>query len=149
MPTVRFKQFRVYTGERNGQGLFVHARIFWNKREMLMALRAEAKAAGHTGFVNATEGAMQSFTHYPTKTSHADGCIGRVNLHRGWLGTEVISHEFAHAMFAWVARKRLTGTLHQMPVEEQACYVLGRMLRRFVKRAYAMGLYDADGKAEK
>lgn len=139
---VRFRQWRVYAGAHDGRGLFVYARVFATQREMLTALRVEARAGGQRGFAHGTAGAMQSFMHF-TPGGYSTPCIGRVNLYRRRLGTEIISHEFAHAMFAWADRMRLTGELHRMPVEEQACYVLGRMLRRFVNRAYALGLYSA------
>jgi hypothetical protein len=82
---------------------------------------------------------MQTF-----KSSKRPGCIGCVNLFRRGLTNEIVTHEFAHAMFAYGERKGLTrqwlaadGT---MPTEELYCYALGRMVARFWRRAPAMGL---------
>lgn len=140
---LRFKKWRVYAGPRDGHGMYVQVRIFATKREMLIGLRAEGKITGDR-YPNKTDGVMQSFKRQMVR---ADGqvrtspVVGMVNLFQGRLGTEVVVHEFAHAAFAWAARKRLTGGLHRMAVEEAFCYALGRMLARFVRRATKMGFY--------
>ena len=140
MSTVRLVQFRVYAGEQDGRGLFVYARVFATKREMLRACRVERKASGQKGgYHPETAGVMQSFERW--HGGRRTPCFGRVNLFKGRLGVEVVTHEFAHAMFAWAWRRNLIAGLAGMPVEEQCCYVLGRMVRRFVARAYKLGLY--------
>lgn len=145
---VRFTEFRVYCGRKEGAGLFVYARVFATKREMLAALRAEDAVIGGSGFSRHTEGAMQTFAAVKIAKSgraRMKPAVGRVNLYKGALGTEVVIHEFAHAMFAWAGRKKLLGSLdtrsEHLTAEEQLCYVLGRMARRFVDRAYKSGLY--------
>jgi hypothetical protein len=106
---------------------------------MLEALRAEGKAWGTGGFSNSTGGAMQTF-----KSSKRPGCIGCVSLYCRGLWNEAVTHEFAHAMFAYGERKGLTRkwleASNTMPVEEQYCYALGRMVARFGRRAQALGL---------
>ena len=139
----RFIEFRVYAGEQDGRGLFVYARVYATKPEMLKALRADALATAGNGFSDHTDGAMQSFKRYKSN-GRLVPCLGRVSLYQGRLGTEVVTHEFAHVAFAWAHRKRLVGRLHEMPNEEQVCYVLGRMARRFVSRAIKLGLYEAE-----
>lgn len=148
MAMVRFREFRVYTGEREGRGLFVYARVFATKREMLRAVNAEGAVMGLARVGRRTEGCMQSFkkTVYDERgKARTSACIGRVNLFKRRLGTEVIIHEFAHAMFAWADRKKLLNQLdmrgENLVAEEQLCYVLGRMARRFVDRAWKLGLY--------
>jgi hypothetical protein len=145
MSRVALCQFRVYAGETEGQGLFVYARIFRRKADMLTVLRMESKTMVlKEGFPNKTMGAMQAFKHYPRGAARPTACFGRVNLCRKYLGTEVVTHEFTHAMFAWAWRKKLIAGLAGMPVEEQCCYALGRMLRRFVARTNKLGLYQED-----
>lgn len=140
MPGPRFVQFRVYAGPRDGTGLFVYARIFATRGEMLATLRAEGGR-----YSNKTDGVMLSYKrthHYTDGSSRTMPCLGTVNLYRGRLTVEVVVHEFGHAMFAWAWRKGLIAGLSAMAVEEQACYVLGRMASRFVARAYELGLYE-------
>ena len=136
-----FIQLRVFCGPRNHSGLFVYIRIFSTKREMLMALRTEGKAWGTGGFENGTNGAMQTF-----KSRKRPGCIGCINLFRRGLTNEIVTHEFAHAMFAYGERKGLTGKWLQvgntMPIEELYCYALGRMVARFGTRAQTLGLFQ-------
>jgi hypothetical protein len=137
---VRFIRFRVYAGEREGSGLYVVVRIFKTQRELLTALRAE-RPSKRDRYPNHTEGACQSFKVYPQGRRRPNGHFATVNLWRGRLGMEVVAHEFGHAAFAWAWRKRLVDKLAGMPAEEEVCYTLGRMLRRFVARAYQLGLY--------
>jgi hypothetical protein len=140
---VRFIKFRIYPGRRDGHGMYVQVRIFATHREMLIALRAEGRVTGDR-YANKTDGVMQSFKRQKVK---ADGSVrtapivGVVSLYKRRLSTEVVVHEFAHAAFAWAARKRLTGDFKHMAVEEQFCYALGRMVARFVRRAVKLGLY--------
>jgi hypothetical protein len=141
--TIRFKKWRVYADPRDGHGMYVQVRIFATKREMLTALRAEGKIAGDR-YSNKTQGVMQPFKRQKVRAGgqvRTSPIVGVVNLYHGRLCAEVVVHEFAHAAFAWAARKRMTGGLHRMAVEEAFCYALGRMVARFVRRATKMGFY--------
>lgn len=148
MGKVRFHGFRVYAGEKWDRGLYVEARIFATKREMLTAIRAETDALGGRGYSNRTEGCMQSFkaTKYNARGQwRTSACIGRVNLYRRGIDTEVVVHEFGHAMFAWGERKNLLAKAaerhNDLTAEEQLCYVLGRMVNRFFYHAGRLKLY--------
>ena len=73
--------------------------------------------------------------------------FAEVNLYRGMLGTEVITHEFFHATMAWGRRvgfawQRLGDDNSVTPDEERITYVHGRLCRDFVARATAAGLYS-------
>lgn len=132
---IRFVKFRVYC-EKNKRGLFVYARIFATKGEMLRALNAEAKAWGLSSYNRRTQGAMQGY-----KPSKTPACIGCVNLHANGLTYETITHEFGHAAFAYRERlKRLVA----WRVEEVHCYALGRMVNRFMQRCAKYGFVVTD-----
>lgn len=139
--TAPFQKFRIYAGKHNGHGLYVTVRVFPTKTAMLRQLRAEARKTGESGVQNAVDGVMQGMTRH-LANRHTTPSLGLLNLYRARLGTEVVVHEFAHAAFAWAARKRLTGGFKRMAVEEQFCYALGRMVSRFVRRAVKLGLYE-------
>jgi hypothetical protein len=70
-----------------------------------------------------------------------------VNLWRGKLTMEVITHELFHATMAWGYRVRfpfagLDNTIGVTADEERITYVHGALCSQFVGRAYATGLYD-------
>ncbi len=139
----RYVEWRVYAGDSERAGMFVYARIFNTRREMLQVCRAERRASGDVArYPPAVQGVMQSFTQYVN--GRVTPCFGRVNLYRGALDVETVVHEFGHAALAWAWRRRLIAGLAGMPVEERVCYALGRMVRRFVTRAHRYGLYGEE-----
>jgi hypothetical protein len=142
---VGYRQLRVYCGPREGHGLFVYSRVFATKREMLQALRVEAHQIGERGFGRHTGATMQTFKQisYHGQKPRTQAAIGRVSFYRRRLTDEIVTHEFAHAMFAYGERKGLTrqwlSSDSTMLTEELYCYALGRMVARFWRRAKAMG----------
>lgn len=133
--------FRVYPSPKR-RGLYVQVRVFRNASDM----RHVARAEGSRGMAR-VEGLMQSYKRIRVHTKKPDRVLpvfGCVNLHRKRLGISVVSHEFAHAAFAWAARMRIWGELTQgdtMRVEERYCHALGEMLRQFMVKAERAGLY--------
>lgn len=94
---------------------------------------------------------------------HADGrCrtspeFAEVHFALSQMGSETIVHEFTHAAWGWARRTGWrvdedalasgydNGSASES--EERFCYALGAMVRQFVNRAHALGVYDpSDGK---
>lgn len=75
---------------------------------------------------------------------------GQINLWKGRLGSAVVTHEFTHAALGWARRIRLdkdallshSGGEDVHPDEERFCHALCEMVRQFVDRAYAAGVYE-------
>jgi hypothetical protein len=73
-------------------------------------------------------------------------CFAELNFFRASLGVEVVTHEFGHAAHCWRRRKGIDvdspaeGTLEVDHPEELYCYALGRMVRQFYARVFALGL---------
>lgn len=73
--------------------------------------------------------------------------VAEVNLCRGRIGTEIVTHEFFHAAIAWGRRRdfdwtRLGAEDSVNAEEERLTYVHSNLCSAFVRRAYAMGLYE-------
>jgi len=137
----RIVSFRVYCGPQPGSGKFVYVRVFDTQQAMLAAIHAEEKSRGSS--LTGCDTLAQMHTYKSSKYPRVIGCV---NLNREHLGTEVITHEFGHAMFAWGERKGIKhqgrrDTAAEIMIEEELCYTLGRMASRFVTRAYKLGLY--------
>jgi hypothetical protein len=132
------RQFRVYIGPREGTGLYVQARIFDNRRTMLAALDDPAVGVRLSRTVQAV---MENTTRwsFASRGRRLVPCIGRVNFHRAALGPDLVAHEFAHGVIAWVDRKRLLRAQRELGTEEQLTYAFERMLRRFQARAIRLG----------
>jgi len=114
---------------------------------MLKTISLEHGTVGNRGFGRGVDGVME--TRRTIRVHKGGGrrmlpCIGTVNLFRGGLTDEIVTHEFAHAMFAYGERKRWMekGSLGRpiMAIEELYCYALGRMVARFWRRARVLGL---------
>jgi hypothetical protein len=143
---VRCQEFRVYAGEAEKSGLFVQVRVFAAQRDMLKKVREESRAWGEGGpYSKNTGGVMRAYRRY-LKSGRLSPCLGSVNLYRQGCDLEIVAHEFTHAMFAWADRKKLFGTIQDMPTQEPCCYALGRMVERFTRRAYALGIYEVGGR---
>lgn len=75
---------------------------------------------------------------------------GQVNLWKGRLGSAVVTHEFTHAALGWARRVGLepdnllghNGSADVHPEEERFCHALCEMVRQFIDRAYAAGVYQ-------
>jgi hypothetical protein len=142
---IRFVKFRVYCGPGQS-GLFVYARVFESKRDMLLTLRVESRADGTETIAHNTGALTETYRIVRYSASgrrRMSACIGRVNFYQGRLGSGTVAHEFCHAMFAWAERKRLKhpGARDDKMIEEEMCYALGHMCQRFVARAVKLGLY--------
>jgi len=83
---------------------------------------------------------------YPNGRTRRDPCVAEVNLCHSALGTEVVAHEMFHATICWGRRigfdwKRLDADDSVNDEEERMAYAHGKLMREFVSRAYAAGLY--------
>jgi hypothetical protein len=68
-------------------------------------------------------------------------CIGEIHFCKKWLRSGIIAHELTHALFGWMAERRLTvatahpldrsgGKLKRNSSEEIACHAMGEMYRQ-------------------
>lgn len=110
--------------------------------------------------VNVWRTESDMYRHRPLDRNHSGSCtdtegwhagkkrpqFAEVNLHRGALDSETVCHEITHAAWAWARRvgwameeDRLRAT-DASESEERFCYALGRMVRQFVDRTWALGL---------
>lgn len=86
------------------------------------------------------------------------GLFAEANFYKRRIGVEVMSHELTHAAFAFADRRKLPlgetvnkqfakngrfNYLDNEGAEERFCYALGRMVRQFTVKCYAVGLYHA------
>lgn len=71
--------------------------------------------------------------------------FGNLYLARGWLGTEVLSHEATHLAIGWARRKGvmppIEGTGELIGRSDEAfCYAVGQLTRAIVTGCYRRGL---------
>ncbi len=62
-------------------------------------------------------------------------------LTAGNCGTEIVTHECAHAA-VYLYQNRLRRSIRDMKDEEEFCYMVGAICRGVVTGLYALGLYD-------
>jgi len=81
------------------------------------------------------------------------GEFAEVTFCKGALITEIVSHEFTHIALAYARRRKVAMSPDAdterdpgwMQREEVVCYAAGSLIRQFVNRAHALGLYDLHG----
>lgn len=128
--------------------LYVLVRVWPTKKAMLAHLNQTHHRGNKRGKASRrTEGTCS--TVYRIKVSKSgrsrrSPCVAEVNLHRGRLGIEVITHELFHATMGWAKRVKLA--LEQVDelsrgteLEERIAYVHGTMNRQFVDRGLRPG----------
>ncbi|HEY5088291.1 MAG TPA: hypothetical protein VII66_13105 [Gemmatimonadaceae bacterium] len=79
------------------------------------------------------------------------GEFAEVTFWKGALTTEIVTHEFTHVALAYARRRKIAMTPDAdtendpgwMQREEVVCYAVGSLVRQFVNRAHALGLYDS------
>lgn len=73
--------------------------------------------------------------------------MGEILLVKGWVGTEVISHECTHAAFGWSRRIGLRVSFESASGrcsddEERFCYGLGQMASQIGSQVWMRGLVE-------
>lgn len=143
-------EFRVYAGRTDGHGLFVRVLVFSARRTMLDTIRAELRTAGLPWKISND---TLAFTECSKRTQYASHGHGRtlprfatIYFHRARLGTEVITHEFTHALLTYAERMKVMDLMEDRKewVDELLAYAMGRMCSRFVRRATRLGLYKEE-----
>lgn len=128
--------------------LYVRVVVHPTRNAMLAHLRDRAKHGRGHGFSGAIATCTDWIVWRVKRGSpiRRHPCVAEVNFFRRRLGTEIITHEFFHATIAWGRRIRFNwqrfgddDSVNQD--EERLTYVHGRLVRMFVDRAHAAGLY--------
>lgn len=131
------------------RSLYAVARVFETADDMYRWASANGFASAPGSDVATTSACVaRSYTKGRART---EGLFCEVLFWRGRIGTEIVAHEFTHVALAYARRRRIAQPTHAetdtdpnyMQREEVVCYALGSMMRQFVNRAYAHGLYDA------
>lgn len=132
-----------------GSALFVRVFVWPTKKAFLAHMNAHHFGRNGGGFYRRCQGACSRHESYRFRKGHArrrNACVAEVNLWRGKLTMEVVTHELFHATIAWGHRVRfpfagLAAADGVTADEERITYVHGRICREFVGRATAAGLY--------
>lgn len=138
-------RFRLYP-ERKGS-LYVVVNVWATQKEMLeYADEDDARVGGESthGFC----GGIEIIDIQRGRPERKQPVFAEVNLYRGRMGMDVITHEFFHATMAWGRRVRFNwqslgdDEKAVTPDEERITYVHGRLCAEFSRRAIAAGLYE-------
>lgn len=142
-------RFRLYP-EPTRSRLYVRVNVW----PTLASMRAFRRAQG----IPTSRHTLGSCTQYDCYSVSRRGparkkpIFAEINLARGYMGMEVVTHEITHATIAWARRvglpiaQLLSGdnTGRVSDVEERFAYVHGRMCGQLVLRAEARGIYPKD-----
>jgi hypothetical protein len=70
-------------------------------------------------------------------------CIGQINIIKGYITAEIISHECFHAVMIW-ARRRKIPLVDIDDNEERVAYALGYMVATFANRIHKLNLWKVN-----
>lgn len=109
------------------------------------AMRRDARACGATlGSRERVWGLSHNFTRIrilPCGRQRKRPQFGNVFLSATGLTPEIVTHELAHATFAWAARVGIhVDEVHPFTDEERWCYAHGRMVADLTRRLERVGL---------
>lgn len=148
--------FRVSV-RRSGRRRFVRVTVYDTVQELRLAADRYCKRVGTyvPGEFDQAHGITHSswsifFGPDGEEASKDFAAAAHIRLHRGALGTGVVTHEVAHAALAIYRQDCLEerGSVHDdMDQEEVVCYLIGDLSARIVNCLYRYKFYDEQAAA--
>jgi len=135
--------------------LFVRVQVWPTKKSFLAYLNESQRSNGRR-FGYTCEGTCSREERWfvparkTGRPARKDRCFAEVNLWKGKLGMEVVTHELFHATMAWAWRVKfpfdsLAEKTSKMVDEERITYVHGRLCKQLVAKGLRPGGVYADG----